>query len=324
MIGIIAPVIALEEQVEASGNTISQFHLHPGGQGVHVARVVREFGEESVLASFAGGEMAPVVRALLDQYRIEHRLVACTAPMAAVHSLVIDRQERGRWEVPPPRVTRHESDNLFETASLIVLKSDVVVLSGILTEGMPSDFFARLVRLANRHGVRTVVDLAPEFLEPAVRARPTVAKPGEHQLGRLLGLGNGLSPAQLAQAGRRLLAWGAETVVISQAAEGAVAVGQDWAWQIEPPALEPVEEAGAGDCMTAVMAVGLAQGWPMEEIVRTAVAAGAGKVLRQGLGLCKREVAMILRDGVRLTPIPLPQGVGAALVSNRAPSKIRG
>ncbi len=86
MIGIIAPVIALEEQVEASGNTISQFHLHPGGQGVHVARVVREFGEESVLASFAGGEMAPVVRALLDQYRIEHRLVACTAttPHSAV------------------------------------------------------------------------------------------------------------------------------------------------------------------------------------------------------------------------------------------------
>ncbi|MCL5960997.1 MAG: PfkB family carbohydrate kinase [Chloroflexi bacterium] len=308
MIGIVAPVIALEEYVEAKGDTISQICLHPGGQGVHLARVIKEFGEQCVLASFVGGELAPVMRALLEQYQVAHRLVTCAASTAAVLKLTSDGSETAVWQLPPSKVSRHESDNLFEAASLLILDCEVVVFSGTLVEGMPRDFFARLVCLANRHGVRTVVDVAPEFLEKAVQARPTVVKPGLHQLSRLFSLDPELTAGELAQAARQLCAWGAETVVVSQTGEGAVAVGPDWAWKLVAPALESVGQAGAGDCMTGVIAVGLSRGWPREEILKTAVGAAAGKVLRRGLGICKRDVAMALREQVQVISIPSPDG----------------
>ena len=301
MIGIVAPVVAIEQYVEAKTGVVSQLCLHPGGQGVHVARVVKEFGEACTVATLAGGEPAPVLRALLDEYAIPHRLVSMQSPTKIVIKLTGDFHELSVLQLPIPRVNRHEADNMFEAASLLVLESQVAVLSGSLAEGMPTDFFARLVRLANRHGVRTVLDVAPEYLETAVRAGPTVVKPGQHQLRQMLRLSPNPSTRELAQAARELCAWGAEVVVVSRAPEGALAVSKDWAWDLRAPVVEPVEQAGMGDCTVGVIAVGLAQGWPIADTLQTAVGASAAKALRHGMATCKRATTLLLKAEVQVT-----------------------
>ena len=48
----------------------------PGGGGINVSRAIEKLGGESIAFHFCGGPTGDILRALLDEERIEHRPVA--------------------------------------------------------------------------------------------------------------------------------------------------------------------------------------------------------------------------------------------------------
>ncbi|MBI2863586.1 MAG: bifunctional hydroxymethylpyrimidine kinase/phosphomethylpyrimidine kinase [Chloroflexi bacterium] len=303
MIGIVAPVIALEISAEVKVGGLSTLCFHPGGQGADIARAVGEMGEESTLVAFAGGETGTVFRSLLDAYHINHQLVPIAAPAVAVLKLTADYRERELFQLPSPRVSRHESDDLFSAASLMAMDSKVVVFSGVAVEGMPEDFFLTLVRHANYHRAKTVIDLDPDLMLPVLAAHPTVVKPNVDQLRGLFQLGESPSASELLDVAQELHRRGAENVVLSLGSLGALAVGDGFALRLTGPKVEAMVERGAGDCMVAALAVGLARDLPFEEAVKLGVAAGCAKVLRHGLGTCRRDITRRLLSKVKVQTI---------------------
>jgi 1-phosphofructokinase family hexose kinase len=303
MIGIISPLIAIEEFVEVSGGAAQSICFHPAGQGVNVARAVRELGEPCTIVGFVGGETGVVVSALLDSYGLAHQLVAMRAENAAVVKLTHEYAETAAYYLPDPIVSRHESDDLYSAASLAIMECSVVVFSSGLAEGMPDDFYPRLIHLAHGYGARTIVDVPPALLGSALAAHPTLVKPNLDQLRTWYPL-DGQPPltARLAVADD-LRARGAGAVVLSAGETGALVVDANHAWQIRPPLVEPVVEAGAGDCMVGGLAVGLARGLPLPQAAALGAAAGCAKVMRHGLGSCKRSVVERLVPRVQATPI---------------------
>ncbi|MBI2953366.1 MAG: bifunctional hydroxymethylpyrimidine kinase/phosphomethylpyrimidine kinase [Chloroflexi bacterium] len=303
MIGIVAPVVALEIPVEIKVKGLSTICFHPGGQGTDAARAVKEMGEESLLVAFNGGESGTVLRAMLDAYQINHQLVPVAAPTNTVLKLTSEYREQQVFQLAALRVSRHESDDLYSAASLMTMDCSVVVLSGVTVEGMPDDFFPCLIRHANSHNVKTVVDLEPELMLSTLDAHPTVIKPNVDQLRSIFNLGENTPIKELVGVAKELLRRGARNVVISSGAGGAVALGDGFALQLTPPRVEASVERGAGDCMVAAVAVGLARDMPLEEAVKMGVAAGCAKVLRHGLGTCRRDVIQRLLDRVTVQTI---------------------
>ncbi len=303
MIGVVAPVVALEISAEVKVGGLSTLCFHPGGQGADIARAIGEMGEESTLVAFAGGETGIVFRSLLDAYHISHQLIPVASPTVAVLKLTADYRERQTFQLPSPRVSRHESDDLFSAASLMAMDSKVMVCSGIAVEGMPGDFFLTLVRHANYHGAKTVIDLDPALMLPVLEAHPTVIKPNVDQLREMLQLGDNPSESDLLDVAKELHQRGAENVVLSLGPLGALAVGDGFALRITAPKVEAMVERGAGDCMVAALAVGLARDLPFEEAVRLGVAAGCAKVLRHGLGTCRRDITRRLLNKVEVHSI---------------------
>lgn len=303
MIGIIAPIVALEVSVETKINSLSSLCFHPGGQGVDTARAIGEMGEESVLVAFNGGESGSVLETMLNTYRIKHQLVPVASATATVLKLTSDYREQEAFQLPPLRVSRHESDDLYSAASLMTMDCSVVVFSGVAVEGMPSDFFPCLVSHANRHGVKSIVDLEPELMLSVLGANPTVIKPNVDQLRRVFDLGETASVDELLDVAWELRGRGARNVVISLGADGALAVDDRGAVLLTAPRVEAVAERGAGDCMVAALAVGLAKDMGFEEAVKMGMAAGCAKVLRHGLGTCRRDVTERLLGRVRVQRI---------------------
>lgn len=300
MIAIIAPVIALEQVMEVRGQDLVACHVHPGGQGVHVARILQAFGEDCTLAAFNGGELAPVMRALLDHYGVRHHLVEVPLSTAAVVTVRRDAGTPEVWQQPCPPVSPHDADTLLALATALVLESRAVVLIGTLTQGMPASFFAQLVRAARCHGVPTVVDLDPQFMDQPLAAGPTIVKPNLDQLQALVPLGPSPSEEELRRAAAGLRERGAQVVVVTLGAEGAVAVAPEGTWRIWPPLMDVEDTAGTGDSMVALLALGLAQGWPLEYTLRAGTAAGAAKAVRHDLGVCQPDVAWRLLRRVRM------------------------
>jgi 1-phosphofructokinase len=102
----------------------------------------------------------------------------------------------------------------------------------------------------------------------------------------------------------------AANVLVSRAADAALAYIENEAVQIKMPRLEPNEFRGRGDSMTAERDTGLARELAMPDILRLATAAGALNVTGSGLGTGQRDE--IERFSRRIDAVPLAPGPTSA------------
>jgi 1-phosphofructokinase len=122
---------------------------------------------------------------------------------------------------------------------------------------------------------------------------PDVARLEQHRIeGRLL-----------VDAGRDLQRRGAAHVVVSRAAEPALLLAEDGAYEIEAPPLEPADSAGAGDSMTAGIAAGLVEHLGVVDAVRLGAAAGTLNATRHGKGSGHRDQVERLAAQIVVRPL---------------------
>jgi 1-phosphofructokinase len=68
-----------------------------------------------------------------------------------------------------------------------------------------------------------------------------------------------------------------------------------------PPRLDVTDARGAGDSMTAALALGLARGDSWEHALRLGAAAAAVNVTRHGSGSGRADAILELTDSIRVT-----------------------
>lgn len=149
---------------------------------------------------------------------------------------------------PNPNQSRLTSDALFAGLHLLVL-------SGSLPRDVPVTVYAQLIRLARRFGVRTLLDCDGSALAAAVKARPSLVKPNEHELAQWAGNRFG-SEADVVRAASALSSRTGEWVLVSRGAKRALLVNSNEKFVAfeKPPLSKPRNTVGAGDAMLAAVA----------------------------------------------------------------------
>jgi ribokinase len=114
----------------------------------------------------------------------------------------------------------------------------------------------------------------PQPLSAELLAQVDVLVPNEHELRRLADEPDGnATPAELAALARGL---GVRSVVVTLGERGALVVPADGPVLLQaPPAVEPVDTTGAGDCFCGALSSALDRGESLAEAVRYAVTAAA-------------------------------------------------
>jgi 1-phosphofructokinase len=278
-------------------------HLHPGGQGVWVSRMAAELGAEPVLCGFAGGETGDVLQVLLAPLAGERRLVATTTRSGCY---VVDRRDGERRVVGSALAeapSRHELDDLLSVTTAAALGSRVLVVCNPYPgDLLPLDSYPLLTANARENGVPVIVDLSSPRLDAALEARPDIVKLNDWELAEYVaGPVDGLERRRAAA--ERLLAAGAGAVIVTRAAEPALVLRGDEAWELVPPRFSHGAREGCGDSMTGALAAALADGTPWERALVIAAAAGAANFLRHGLGSGSRAVVERLVEQVELRPL---------------------
>jgi len=275
-------------------------HVHAGGQGVWQARMLSSLGVRVVLCAGIGGEAGDVLEHLLPTEGVILRSIRTSARNGGY---VHDRRDGERSviaEAPGWPLDRHEHDELYELTLTEGLEHGVVLLSGPHNDRIvPSTLYRRLTTDLQANGCTVAVDLAGERLAATLEGRPALVKVSHSELiddGRA----GGDEPPELVKAMRELHAAGAGIVVVSRAAEPALALVDDDIVAVRTPALEPSEPKGAGDSMTAGMVATLARGGSPLDALRTGAACGALNVVRRGLGTGNADAVAAIAERVEL------------------------
>ncbi len=285
---VFAPALFLTVTLERRGDA-DELHLHAGGQGLWIARMLATLDIDVVLCGPFGGETGLVARTLVAGEGIRVDAVEMESWSGAY---VHDRRDGDRIvvaEVPPQALSRHELDELYGAAVVTALELPVCVLGGPHDPSpVPADVYRRLAKDLRSDDRRVIADLSGDPLEAALSGGIDVLKVSHEELVRD-GHATGESLEELVDAGRGLQRRGAAHVVVSRAAEPALLLAEDEAYEIETPSLEPADSAGAGDSMTAGIAAGLVERLGVVDAVRLGAAAGTLNATRHGKGSGHRD-----------------------------------
>jgi 6-phosphofructokinase 2 len=265
-------------------------HFDAGGGGLNVARVVHRLGGTVTAVYPAGGLTGEMLIELMHEDGVPHvpiRVVGLTR-----ENLHIDETSTGqqyRFNMPGVELTEAEWNSCFDAALSLDPRPEWVIFSGSLAPGVPPTCLADLAKRCKAEGMRLVADTSGDALREAVRAGVSILKPNQKELGELVGReleGDG----EIFSAARAILdTGGSDLILVSMAAAGLLVVSHDEVYRVAAPPVKPVSRVGAGDSSLAALVLKLAQGRPLKEAARYAVAAGTAAVLGHGTDLCKVE-----------------------------------
>lgn len=258
-----------------------------GGKGINVARALKHIGVPVVCTGFAGGRNGTQIvedltsdGILNDFVRIRGESRTSVAVLDPISNAYTEINEWG------PDVAGDELEMLREKLAYLTQGASFVVFAGSLPRGVDAEFYAEMIREANRRHVLTVIDAEGEALRLAVEAEPYLVSPNVREAEALVGhefnddddLTNGLD---------EIAAVGARNVLITLET-GCYALLRDDREEHRvralAPRLEAVSRVGAGDTLLAGFIAAREAGRSVEEAVRSAVAAGAASVVEAGPG----------------------------------------
>jgi 1-phosphofructokinase len=296
------PILTVTVESRTDGDEI---HLHAGGQGFWVGRMLVRLGVRVTLCGPFGGETGRVVRSLVETERLAIRAVETAGSNGAY---IHDRRRGERVsvaETSPNPLSRHELDELYGAALVGGLEAAACVLGGPGPWDppiLPPDSYRRLAHDLRANGKVVVADLSGEPLACALEGGVTILKVSHEEL-----LSDGRakddSVDTLLETMTQLRVDGAEHVLVTRAEAPALALVDGTIGELVPPRLAAVDHRGAGDSLIAGLVAGLARGENFATALRLGAAAGALNVTRRGLATGDRREIERLASHVELRPL---------------------
>jgi 1-phosphofructokinase len=289
---VFAPSPLLTITVEGADTPAQEIHLHAGGQGFWVARMAALLGVEVFMCCALGGESGAVLRGLIARENVVLLGAQCDAPNGVyIHARRASgvREQLARTE--SGRLSRHETDELYGLALSAALDTRVALLTGVDPPSvLDSEIYRRLAGDLRSNGVQVIADLVGSSLKAALAGGLDLLKISEEEV-RAEGMARSGGAEGLLRALEQLHEDGAETVLISRAAEPALVLdgARGRYLELTGPRVETLEPRGTGDSMFAALGASVAGGQELDIALRTAMAAGALNATRHGLGTGTRQ-----------------------------------
>lgn len=264
--------------------------FEPGGGGINVARAITFLGGKATAIFPVGGATGEHLAALLTEENVPVECVdAREWTRQNLHVHVNASGEQYRFVMPGAALHEDEVQKLEEKVTQIDTGS-LLVVSGSLPPGVNLERFVALIKSAQQHGVRCVVDSSGDALAAALDiGHIELVKPNQKELSALVQR-DLIQPDDVRKAAEEIIRSGkAARVVVSLGAQGALAVDAKQCVQVVPPPIKSQSTVGAGDSMVGAMVLKLAENAGLEEMVRYGVAAGSAATINQGTRLCSRE-----------------------------------
>ncbi|WP_047999959.1 1-phosphofructokinase [Lactiplantibacillus herbarum] len=238
-------VVQLPNMVLGSVNRLAHAAKLPGGKGINVSQILNDLEQPNRALGFIGGFTGTFISDALKQKGLDCHFT----PIADDTRINVKIHAEGETELngAGPDITAAEIDS-FYTELADLTPDDVVVMSGSLAPSLPASFYYDIIQKVEAAGANFVIDTTGEALKKTLPSHPLVVKPNNHELADYYQTTFN-SQADIIAAGQRLLAEGAQHVLISMAGDGGLLITKDAVYFSPAPKGHVINSVGAGDSM---------------------------------------------------------------------------
>lgn len=280
------------------GETIigRSFAEGPGGKGSNQAIGAARLGAETSFVGKVGTDRyGDDAVELWESEGVDATQVGRTAETHTGVAFIIVNDDGENEITVAPGANDVLDPDAVRSASSVIESSDCLLLQ----LEIPDEPLITAAEIAADAGVPVVLNPAPaRELPSSLLENVTYLTPNESEALILTGRDPTAAVGDEPLA-RELLELGAETVVLTQGADGALLVTDEEIVSVSAPSVPVTDTTGAGDAFNGAFAVALGEGSPLEETVRFACRAGALEVTEMEVipGLPEREEVDAMAEG---------------------------
>ena len=273
----------------------------PGGKAVNVTKVLRQFDAHVTATGFVGGYTGEFIEEELRNMGVNTSFTNIRGLTRSNMNIIGDDGYVTEILEPGPKILSFEREDFMDRFRELVKISEYVVLSGSLTEGLPEDFYAKLIKICNEHGAKAFLDASGEPLKSGIEAVPYCIKPNRRELE--YAVGKKLSTeAEIIQAAYEYIKAGVVKVVVSMGDKGLLQITKTKVIKAVPPRIKKVNTVGCGDCVVAAMILGMIQGLNDEDTMKFAAGVSAANATTLESGMIPQDtMETLIQDVVIVT-----------------------
>lgn len=238
-------VVQLPQMTLGSVNRLAHTAKLPGGKGINVSQILNDLDQPNKALGFIGGFTGTFISDALKAKGLDCHFTSIADDTRI--NVKIHAEEETELNGAGPDITAKEIE-AFYTELANLTPNDVVVMSGSLAPSLPDSFYYDIIQKVEAAGANFVIDTTGEALKKTLPSHPLVVKPNNHELADYYHTTFN-SQADIIAAGQRMLAEGAQHVLISMAGDGGLLITKDAVYFSPAPKGQVINSVGAGDSM---------------------------------------------------------------------------
>jgi len=274
-------VVSVEDfQLGRTNRTVSE-EIVPGGKGINVSTMLTHLGIESTALGFTAGFTGEEIIREVEGIGVKAEFIRLTEGNSRIN-LKLRSVDGTEINGCGPVIREEQIMALMERLNVLD-EGDILVLAGSIPASMPDSIYRDIMKRLDGRGVKTVVDATRDLLVKVLEYRPFLVKPNKDELEEIFGV-KCRTREEILHYARKLKEMGAENVLVSMGAAGAIFAAADGnVYDAKAPKGCLVNTVGSGDSMVA----GFLTGWLREKKYEAAfymgVAAGSASAFSKHL-----------------------------------------
>ena len=260
---LVVPQLQLNATIRSSAQAWGM-----GGKAIDVAWILGKLGVPVLSLGFAAGFSGLQMERMLHERGVASDFIWVDGETRLNIVLVSsDGSGQSTFTSSNLNVSANHLAEFLDRYLAALEKATCLVLGGTLPLGVPVQFYRQVIEQARARDIPVIFDSSGAALKAGIEARPSIVKPNQEELAVLLG-SLPTSLTEIRHAAWKLQEMYGTGVIVTLGHEGALAVLGENSYQIPPLSLPVASSAGAGDGVSAGMALALSRGEPLENGLR--------------------------------------------------------
>lgn len=265
-----------------------------GGKGINVSKILGELQVPSVALGFVAGFVGEAIENGVKSKWVKPKFTKLECGMSRINVKLRSGSETD-INCVGPEVKNTDIERLYESLN-VLQNGDILVLSGSVPKGVPSDIYGNIMARLYSKGVMFIVDAEGEQLLNTLKYKPFLIKPN---LEELCGLFGEVSyENDIVECAKKLQKMGAKNVLVSLGSDGALLLDSEaQVHRVEAATGKAVNTVGAGDSMVAGFIAGFLEIKDFDYALKFATAAGSATAF--SVGLADRDLILQIFENLK-------------------------